>query len=205
MSRDCSKLRPFDLEAARRGEPICTARGCAVSFVSGPDSGGNICVVGTSGLYTLLPPQALFMAPLAWHQDGTPIYAGDPIWSTVTGVEGKVTHVSPDEKVLFCKKGDVCEALHWPSMQEFWSHTPPKRTIRIGEFDVPEPERRPLEKGQGHFVAILDSLNRSYYRTWDSTVHDFRWLERGLIHLTKEAAELHSRALLSFTSREGEA
>ena len=74
------------------------------------------------------------------------------------------------------------------------------RTIRIGEFDVPEPVREPLVWGQEYWVArVLDDGAVKY--TWHDDAVDSLWLADGLIHLTKEAAQIHIDALLSFTKR----
>lgn len=73
------------------------------------------------------------------------------------------------------------------------------RTIRIGEFDVPEPVREPLEVGATYYVAVLTSNAASHMR-WGGSTSEMDWLRRGLIHLTREAAELHTKALLSFTA-----
>lgn len=75
------------------------------------------------------------------------------------------------------------------------------RTIRIGEFDVPEPVREPLEKGTKYWTftprGVIDYV-------WEDDDTDMECLASGWIHLTKEAAETHRRALVSFTKR-GEA
>lgn len=75
------------------------------------------------------------------------------------------------------------------------------RTIRIGEFDVPEPVREPLEIGQEYWLAeTIDAIPRRFvWRNYDT---DLRWLAAGLIHLPKEAAQIHIDALLSFTRRD---
>ena len=81
------------------------------------------------------------------------------------------------------------------------------RTIRIGDYDVPEPVRESLEDGQVYFaVALLVREDKvpAYKLEWEGDLIDIRLLEQGRIHLTKEAAELHAKALLSFTKQKGE-
>jgi len=73
------------------------------------------------------------------------------------------------------------------------------KTIRIGLFDVPEPLRE-----SPRLCAILftpNLVNTSGYLciTWDSDGTDDRMLQRGLLHTTKEAAIIHTKALLSLT------
>ncbi len=78
-----------------------------------------------------------------------------------------------------------------------WSDPP--KTIRIGEYDVPEPVREPLEKDTEYWITnfSLEELACSF--KWYSDKFDNRVLKNGLIHLTKEAAVIHAKALLSLT------
>ena len=73
------------------------------------------------------------------------------------------------------------------------------QTITINGFEVPEPVREPLIYGTRYYVANLGMDNYCYGFTWTGDHFDNKCLNRGIIHLTKEAAELHATALLSFT------
>ncbi len=74
------------------------------------------------------------------------------------------------------------------------------RTIRIGEFDVPEPLRTAPEPGQHFYVTtILHPKQRAEGLSWRGNDTQQHWLRAGVLHLTSEAAELHARALLSLT------
>lgn len=75
------------------------------------------------------------------------------------------------------------------------------RTININGIEVPEPVREPLKNGTKYWT-----LNRSSVidYIWDGDNMDQEILASGWVHLTKEAAEAHHRALVSFTQR-GEA
>ncbi len=75
-------------------------------------------------------------------------------------------------------------------------------TIRIGAFDVPEPLREAPPNGT---VVWMAAPPASTYTVWyrfagDSTQRSL--LNRGLLHLTEEAAKIHAKALLSFTTVE---
>lgn len=75
--------------------------------------------------------------------------------------------------------------------------------IDINGFKVPKPVTAPLEFEQEYYVSTLTpnffySILASSY-TWSESTKDYQRLKSGLIHLTKEAAETHSKALLSFT------
>ena len=72
-------------------------------------------------------------------------------------------------------------------------------TININGHKVPEPYRGEMRYGQFYYIPKLDS--RDLYNTlnWCKDACDQRVIERGLVHLTKEAAIKHTEALLSFT------
>jgi hypothetical protein len=73
------------------------------------------------------------------------------------------------------------------------------KTIKIGEFDVPAPEtKRPVEGTQYYYPTLVSEVGYASAR-WDNDGFDKKLLEQGLVHLTKEAAILHTKALLSLT------
>lgn len=67
-----------------------------------------------------------------------------------------------------------------------------QRTIRIGGIDVPEPARHPLAPGQQYW-AVLMRESVPYHWCGDSL--DIRLLRMGMVHLTKDAAAAHRKAL----------
>lgn len=74
------------------------------------------------------------------------------------------------------------------------------KTIRIGSYDVPEPLRE-MTCGQIYWIA-----NPMHGVFFDGTENngdyaDRKWLSLGLCHASKEAAEIHTKALLSFTEQ----
>lgn len=76
------------------------------------------------------------------------------------------------------------------------------RPIRIGEYDVPEPMREAPQLSTPYYFANCCDEDLVTARFWAGGPIDMRQLERGLCHLTAEAAELHAKALLSFTRRD---
>jgi len=72
------------------------------------------------------------------------------------------------------------------------------RTIHINGFEVPEPFRGRLELKQKYWVIAVSS-RCALFNSWCASDLERYWMAAGLIHLTKEAAELHRKALLSFT------
>ena len=103
------------------------------------------------------------------------------------------------------RQNDSCvwEAIHLPvcfySHMEYRLKPEPPKTIRIGEYDVPEPVREPLEKDTEYWIAHFSLAELANSFKWYSDKFDNRVLKNGLIHLTKEAAVIHAKALLSLT------
>ena len=77
--------------------------------------------------------------------------------------------------------------------------TPPP-TLFINGIEVTEPVREPLNDGDRYFIPDLCGAADDI--EWASDCWDMENLRDGLIHLTKESAEIHRKALLSFTAKE---
>lgn len=79
------------------------------------------------------------------------------------------------------------------------------KTISINSIEVPEPMRVKPKRGEEYWIpAIYYAVDTIVdYFEWGDDKKDNRMLSMGLVHRTKEAAELHAKALLSFTEREG--
>ena len=94
---------------------------------------------------------------------------------------------------------DVSAAILFNENLQYRLKPEPPKTIRIGEYDVPEPVREPLEKDTEYWIAsfLLAELADNF--KWDSDKFDNLVLKNGLIHLTKEAAVIHAKALISLT------
>ncbi|MDC9591431.1 hypothetical protein PSI23_19630 [Xenorhabdus sp. XENO-10] len=79
------------------------------------------------------------------------------------------------------------------------------RTIKIGDMDISEPVREPLEEGTVYFLprvySIFGNYDYSLEERWTDCDTDIHSLERGLIHLDRESAELHAKALISLTQK----
>lgn len=74
------------------------------------------------------------------------------------------------------------------------------RTILINGLEVPEPVREPLEIRQGYWLAE-STRGAPVAHQWINGKDDYQWLADGLIHMTREAAQIHIDAMLSFTRR----
>lgn len=73
------------------------------------------------------------------------------------------------------------------------------RTININGFEVPEPVRSVIGFGDEYWIPDVSFSDLVLEHCWRCGHQDYMWLKRGLVHLTREAAESHARALLSFT------
>lgn len=80
-------LRPFDLEAAKRGDGITDSCGGKVVYIDGPDAAGNY-AVRIDGHFAVGSSERLRMAPLCWVE-GRPVYKGDVLYMTVGVYAGK--------------------------------------------------------------------------------------------------------------------
>lgn len=94
MDHDYTLLRPFDEEAAKRGEPIMSYQGQELwDYVAGPDSAGNLCLrVKSDGRFSnnQASPVSLFrMKPPFWVE-GKPVYPGDRLYHKGHEAWGKV-------------------------------------------------------------------------------------------------------------------
>lgn len=76
------------------------------------------------------------------------------------------------------------------------------RTININGHEVTEPVRKPPVSGTKYFVPTIGGRYFATEFYWGDDGVDNRCLERGLVHLTEEAAIAHAKALLSFTTKE---
>ena len=72
------------------------------------------------------------------------------------------------------------------------------KTIRIGEFDVPEPLREAPPDGTIiYFVTLLYCTLEPSKEVWRGSDYQYKALKAGLLQLTKEAAFLQADAMLS--------
>lgn len=74
------------------------------------------------------------------------------------------------------------------------------RFIDINGHQVPEPERELPDNDDLLWIADITQPTAARLM-WTGHPSDILVLERGILHLTKEAAETHIAALLSFTQK----
>lgn len=71
---------------------------------------------------------------------------------------------------------------------------------KAAEIGIPEPVQELPEEGELLWVTDI-TTSRVMCLVWTSHELDIRMFKRGILHLTKEAAEAHAAALLSFTQK----
>jgi len=90
------------------------------------------------------------------------------------------------------------------ALAEYDAATKPK-TVVVNGVEVPEPVREALRIGDRYWLVALDATGLTDVHQWDRDDLDRLWLSRGLIHLTRAAAESHARALIGATAQEKQA
>lgn len=116
------------------------------------------------------------------HHDMIVAWAADP--SRVVEVRGKGT----DEWLI----------SHDPVWRDYllyrFKPAEPKYIV-VNGIQVPEPVREPLKNDQNYWVADPSAYD-IYGGWWASKALEIQCLSRGLIHLTREAAQTHIDAML---------
>lgn len=100
--------------------------------------------------------------------------------------------------IEFKQEGVWCEKTHNDLCYDYEYRVKPK-TIRIGEYNVPEPMREIPALGTTYYVVdtVTPRAPRKY--TWAGDPADMGWFNLGIIHSTRDAAILHAKALFSLT------
>lgn len=83
QEKDYSLLRPFNLEAAKRGDPICDMAGKTDwQFIHGLDRDGCMILMHIKNGHYITGTKhgEMRMAPLDWLE-GKPVYVGDMLWN----------------------------------------------------------------------------------------------------------------------------
>jgi len=85
-----------------------------------------------------------------------------------------------------------------------WDNTTQYRrkaqTININGQEVPEPYRGEMKFNQPYYTPRIGSKANHYdTKLWGHYLYDNEVMSLGLVHLSEEAAIIHSLALMSFT------
>lgn len=96
---------------------------------------------------------------------------------------------------------DLTRHPAWPAGLDY-RRKPDVSFIKIGEIEVQEPCREPLEDGQTMWTVAERTQDLVRHGTWTGNAFDRLWLERGLVHLTRAAALVHAMALVKVSGGE---
>ncbi|PHM73686.1 hypothetical protein [Xenorhabdus kozodoii] len=84
------------------------------------------------------------------------------------------------------------------------------KSVRVGfgelqsistNITVPEPVREPLAPCCKYYVPKLGDKEFTDELEWYEDEYDYRYLDGGFIHLDRESAEIHARAIMSLTGK----
>ena len=68
--------------------------------------------------------------------------------------------------------------------------------IVVNGYDVPAPCKHPLDIRMDYYIPDIFAQYMCSLHTWCGNNIDMRYLERGLVHLTKNDAIAHAKALI---------
>ena len=86
--------------------------------------------------------------------------------------------------------------LDWFWEPDSWKIRRKPQHIMVNGFKVPKPlDVAPNDDAEYFIVALLDDDMHDCFR-WYGTDKECRWLDRKVIHATKEAAIAHAKAML---------
>lgn len=115
-------------------------------------------------------------------------------------LEVKRAYYNDPENVVVqmkCHNGNWADMVCEPGWNENTEYRIKPKTIRIGDIDVPEPVREALKSGEHYYVVTIAGTRLSAtHMVYVGYEYEKGWLSRGLIHLTREDAELHANALI---------
>lgn len=97
-----------------------------------------------------------------------------------------------------CKDAETgwCTLTDHPVWNKYVHYRRKPQTITVNGVEVPEPMRKEPKNTELYYLAypISEKLYAQY--DWVGTRPDRLWLEKGLIHSTREAAIAHAKAML---------
>ena len=71
-------------------------------------------------------------------------------------------------------------------------------TIVVNGIEVPEPLRVAPANGTAYWLTQVTSIELDQFELcWDGTECEMTWLRRGLVHLSKENAIAHAKAMVA--------
>ena len=91
--------------------------------------------------------------------------------------------------------------LKHPEWREDFEYRRKPKTITLNGIEVPEPIREAPKIGETFFLVDLASHTLATDYSWTNHRYANEWLNKGLVHLTEEAAIAYAKALLAPSQR----
>lgn len=120
--------------------------------------------------------------------------------------EALIAHLQGEKvecKAIDSKWSDFVECFGYISMGKLrdfgdagWEFRLAPRTITVNGREVPEPVKGKPIRNSDYYCVCLDGNELFCISSWTDHEVDVLRLQRGLIHLTKEAAIAHAKAML---------
>lgn len=179
--------------------PACPVHSCTgeVWYRGGHQNFDNLYLsVRASDCGTKAVSKREYDAAVAGAPDGRPYYVPAQMWYAelshviAAAAEGKVVQYLAADGNWYTNQGTF---MH-PSKYRIKPEEP--KTIKVNGFDVPEPMRESPAGDTRYYVASAHDANYYAGAVWCGDVCDTRWLSRGILHSTKEAAIAHTKAML---------
>lgn len=128
--------------------------------------------------------------------------AGKPI-ITRDGTEAKfIAHVpeAEDNKVVILIDGVILTIQEngrltnsYDTVSDIFMVSP--KMLSINSYEFPEPVRKPLKMGEKYWVVTFGERDLVSFYIWYGDYTDLTFLQQGVVHRTKEAAEAHAKAI----------
>jgi hypothetical protein len=86
-----------------------------------------------------------------------------------------------------------------PLTREYWQWRIAPETIMIGDMEVPQPCREAPPLDSDYYYPLISHTGLYANTLWTGDHYDLRTLAAGLVHLTREAAITHAKALIKIS------
>lgn len=84
-----------------------------------------------------------------------------------------------------------------PTWDTYYEYRRKPSMLLLNGYEYPEPERVAPVEGTRYWIPNIRTLNKlTTLVFWSGSVFDFFQLRRGMVHLSKENAEAHTRAII---------
>lgn len=91
--------------------------------------------------------------------------------------------------------------LKHPEWNAHFEYRRKPKTITVNGIEVPEPIRETPKIGDQYYLAYPVSSSEFVSYFWTNAREEKMWIEKGLLHLTKEAAIAHAKAMIAPSQR----